>query len=718
MIDLERFTTIPEEASVLWNIWAKIGDTGPDDRGLKDGELTQCYPVEPGVDRYGAIYGGVGSKDLTGYVIFQAIADKATIRNLFKHPAKNSNAFKRNRKTYYYLNLEKHFDAETISEYRDHNKQMDILKGFDLSGLSDYRKTPERLNKPFVHGSEVSGNFTFGGGGADYTDLKTAIDDVGDVAGNTITFECIAANSPGADIDFDKTTTSDGLIRVFSTQYGFINNPKITGGSKWWKLDGRCNLKIEDIWVSDISLHYDTPTSGSPGRTHIFRRMYFEKGINLDPFFPNIEKTATPITIKFYGNLITGAVGAVDATGNWTIIQSTWGSDWNDYIFFENNTFIADYDYTQGAMYVDGSSGSLNFYNNAIYQSTGSISWKETVTNINLFNCARNKATSGTVNETNCITDLVSGDFVDVTIGNPNAGKITTDSRLFAVGVASGNIPEYTRDIVGDNIPTPDPSIGAFQAGAPSPEVFDGNPEVYFENHLEDATLTVTSAEEAFPKEHLTYSALWANWKATSTADQTLTADCGANVIASRLLLSGEFLDLSGAYVKLQYSDDDVIWSTLTGWTQQAEGPVLVRFTETTARYWRVVLTGLTAAPVIGHWGIYDPLVAPREIGEGTDLYKAKDLSLTHTTENGKDQMHKGPQLREGRLLLGNIIHEGAVADKVDELRGKGRTEKIYICLEPDTAPEEVFCALLKNSIFDPVKGQTRSPRLDYREVT
>lgn len=722
MIDLERFHTIPEDKEVLWNIWSKVGDTCRTDRGLKDGDLTQIYPAEHGIGIDGIPYGTIGERDLTDYVIVQARANKTAIRELFREPYHNSKAYKRRRKNNYYLHLDKLFDHEDLLKYRDHGRPVPIIRAFDLSKISDYRKTPDRLKKAFVSGSVISGDYTYGAGGSGplhYTDKKTAADAIGAVGSNTINFECIGANSPGADIDFDKVTNLDGLIRFFSTQYGFRSNPVTNAGGKWFRLDGSCNITFEDLTIENHSFHYDKPTTGSTGRTHIFRRLLLVKGTNKDPFYPNIDKAGTPITIKFYGNLIIMPVGATGNQGNWIPVDSSWGTtDWNEHIFIENNTLIGDYAYAEGAILITGANNGYVFQNNVIYQSTGTISWKELLAGgCVLNNCARNLAVSGTFTENDCITDLVSGDFIAVS--GVDAGKIDIDSRLYATGKDTGNIPEFDRDIIGGYLSEQGPSMGAFLAAFAPPEPMDPNPEIYFNNLLagESVTLTATSELDGFPIENITLEALLYDWQATSTANQVLTADCGSAVTASRVLLSGNFIDLEDVGVKIETSTNGSDWDVLAYRTQQIAGPVLLSVPETSARYWRVTLSGLTTAPVIGHWGIYDPLIAPRKLGDGSDLYRAKDNSVTHTTETGRDQMHTGPIMREGRLLLGNILEGGAVADKVDELREFGRTGKIFICLNPEEAPEDVFYALLTRSIMDPIVGQTRKPKLDYREV-
>lgn len=467
MLDLDRFVDVAEGEIVPWHICAKVGTSN----GHNDGDLVQAYPATPGIDSYGAAYAGIiGRKTLTGFAVLEVNADRETIRNLFAIPHKNSNAYKYNRNNYSFIDFDDIFTMAEVSFYRDHTRQVPILKNFNVARISDYRERPERLTQALPHGSVDSGTYTVGGvsPSPDYDDLKLAMDDVGTVGSNTLEFVIIGANSPGANIDFDKTTNADGLIYIHSTLYGYRSNPLITGGGKWWQLDGNCNYLIEHINVNGISLHYDSPTTGSTGRLHTFRCNVFDVTTNHDPFFPDIDEPGIPLRIEFYGNVIFGRSTTARARCENIIVGSGWtSSTWAENIYFENNTLICDYDdYSEAAIDITGTDINTSFYNNVVYQSIGTRAWKNTLATgtATLNNCARNKALLGSFTENNCIIDLIASDFLSVTIAENDCGKIDHNSRLFKAGVNSGNIPGYTRDIVGDYVSADAPAMGAFQA--------------------------------------------------------------------------------------------------------------------------------------------------------------------------------------------------------------------------------------------------------------
>jgi hypothetical protein len=463
MLDLDRFVGIAENEAVLWNICSKIGDTGPTDAGRKDGDLTQCYPAKPGIDAYGVPYGDLGRMTYKGYAIVQVEATKKEIRKLFKSPAKNSEAYRRKCENYSFIDLDEVFTLGEMIHYRNHDKHVPIVKNFDIKKIKNYKDHPERHDKPHIHGSVTSGTYSITG---DYADLKLAMDDVGAVGSNTLEFVINNANSPGANIDFDKVTNSDGLIWVHSTKYGFRSNPLTTGSGKWYQFDGRCNVLIEDFMVNGISFHYDDPTSGSTGRTHTFRRIVFDRTTNHDPLYTNIDNPGTPITIKFYGNLILGRSTASGGRATDVPVGSNWTTPiWNANFFIENNTIIADRNYADAIVTVSGASINPVFRNNVVYGSVGTNAWKESVNKVILNNCARNLALSGTFTENDCITDLVAGDLKSVTIAETDCGKIATNSRLYAAGDSTAIWPNSERDLIGEYIPDDGISMGAFQAG-------------------------------------------------------------------------------------------------------------------------------------------------------------------------------------------------------------------------------------------------------------
>lgn len=142
MLDIDRFVGIAEGVEVFWHIWVKVGSE-------KDGDLMQCYPVEPGVDREGVPYGHVGKGDLSAFAIIKVKADKEGIRKIFKKTAKNSKAYKSKKRNYSFVDIDEAFSFAEVSLYRDRTRQVPA-KDFNVTGISDYRKKPERLDREAI----------------------------------------------------------------------------------------------------------------------------------------------------------------------------------------------------------------------------------------------------------------------------------------------------------------------------------------------------------------------------------------------------------------------------------------------------------------------------------------------------------------------------------------------------------------------------------------
>lgn len=722
------------------HIFFKIGDHHQDDRGRKDGEPVYWQPAT-GEDCFGQPR-YIGPGDKKDFVVVWALSTEEEIQELFKMPRKNSNAYKKGRKTNYYLDLEKVFTAKGVKDYRDHDKEMVPHPVFDLmADLSDYRINRKRLEKDFVSGSISSGNYDIGSGG-DYSNVylfEQAI--AGDVGDGELIGTLISNNDVGANVISlsSHVTSSIGSITITSDNAGSgmggyqISNTDANFKRVYIGIGG--NYNIGDVIFNKFLFDY---TAGTGERVCRIRNTVIDGSSSADTATPWLYIDAAgfggpedPGELYFYNNIIITPHKTGGIEGDPVELDMTGYTDvnFNNFVHFENCSFFIDSTVSgmQALRFENAPAGQTyqgfkNLVCHGIDTATVGMVEIRTASTVQLdypaYDGSNYTQSGGAVTETGKITSE-DADFLSLDTGNEEFGYIDAGSGLYASG--GDGLAENINDIINAIWPPApaDMSRGPFSGFVPPPLDMDPNPEVYYENHLagDGVTITATSELTGFPIENITLEALLYDWQATSTADQTLTADCGSAVTVSRVLLAGNFIDLTDVGIKISYSTNGSSWETLAFTTQLTSGPVLLSVTETTARYWRIKLSGLTTAPVIGHWGLYDPLIAPRLLGDGSDLYRAKDNSVTHTTETGRDQMHIGPIMREGRLLLGNILEGDDVADKVDELRELGRTGKMFICLNPEESPEDVFYALLTRSITDPIVGQTRSPRLDYREV-
>lgn len=704
-----------------WNIWFKVGDNSLGNRGKKDGEPTHYQPA----DMY------VGPGDRKGYVILKVTATEEAVRELFKMPQGNSLAFKHGRRTNYYLDFEKIYNVDEVRAFRNHDREVEPIPGA-LSLFSDYRNNKARLDKPFIHGSISSGTYTIGPT-ADYTNLRTFEGDiVGDVEGNTITGQVIGDNDiggGGAVLISDHSTDSDGRIIITSNNVnGGKECPRITCASAPGTIirisDGNQSVTYEGNVFSKVIIESNADTTKV--REVLIRRVW---GDNIDTGGNNTKlrfNYAQPVNTVLKCHDI---VMATNHNGNSELIDMDFAgyttAQYAAGMLLENITviIIGASDFTYYVYWRNADSGqSPELRNWVIHNTAGNKSmYILGSATLQLKNFAMNtypfNVPAAGYNYDPARIATVDGDFESVTPADDDFCKIDLFSNLYAVGTDQ---IEPILDIIGAAWPPTAPSIGAFSGYVTPPVAIPEYPEVYHTNPVADSgaviTVTGTDGGDEYAAINLAREASWAAWKAADTADQTLHIDCGAAITASRLLLAGGFLDLDGAPMLFQSSSDDAAWTDVAAWIQDGAGNILIGFAETTKRYWRVIMSGLTSAPIIGHWGIYDPLTAVRTLGDGSDYHRAKDLSVNHLSENGRVQVHEARQLMLGRLLLGQGLYESDFDDKTKILRLQGKTGKVWICLHPNTAPEEVFNALLGEIVY-PVKGTTIAPVINYKEV-
>lgn len=162
-------------------------------------------------------------------------------------------------------------------------------------------------------------------------------------------------------------------------------------------------------------------------------------------------------------------------------------------------------------------------------------------------------------------------------------------------------------------------------------------PDVLSQNVLEDCTVTYDSVEDAIYKaQYVANRSRLSKFVGEDTTPQHIVFDYGAAVSVDTFVLDRNFV-ITGAssQLLLQYSDNNVDWTTLLTLTKAgdlatASIPVWKIFTAESHRYWRLRMTGLTAAPTIysvwlgtrlqltmGPYGAFDPWA---EVSEDVEL--------------------------------------------------------------------------------------------------
>lgn len=155
----------------------------------------------------------------------------------------------------------------------------------------------------------------------------------------------------------------------------------------------------------------------------------------------------------------------------------------------------------------------------------------------------------------------------------------------------------------------------------PSPALDSRHPRIGYASLLLDipgAVLAVTSETDDEPAVNLKNPATYLRWRATSTATQNLDIDAGSAVTVGYWAIAAHNLGTVGATARLYYSDDAVSWTpAATGLAPTDDRVQIDEVTPASHRYWRLAITGASAAPAIGVLYIGQILQVPTRVAVG-----------------------------------------------------------------------------------------------------
>ena len=462
-----------KEKTEVLDILIKRGDQHADDLGYKDGDLVSWQPVT-GVDCFGQPR-YIGPSDRKHFVIVRVLSTKEEIKGLFKTPHKNSNAYKRGRKSYYFMNLEEVFTPQAVAEYRDHDKEVEPQPIPSLADFSDYRIDKKRHDKTFVPGSIKSGLKTIGQGG-EFSHMGLFLAAIsGDIGDNTLIGQVISDNDIGDNnITLSNITSETGLIQITSnkTFAGFGSyRTSTTSALKSFVIDGGGNYLIEYQYFEDIAL-LSTSNSVSTRETTVrncviasdkiqsagLMQVTLSNGVKVNKIYnlvlyANTDDSIVLLGINVNDDAVTTAFwNATQFIQNLTLIYRGNGSNPTCVRVYSNNT---GYTYTFRNILMFCENDAKKAIMDPFSGGTG-CTWK-------LVNCARRGITDfndpGDLVEQDCITGITTGDLLAIDKANDNCAKIGKSSIVYAAG-SIDILPENTVDIIGADWYT-FPSIGA-----------------------------------------------------------------------------------------------------------------------------------------------------------------------------------------------------------------------------------------------------------------
>lgn len=221
-----------------------------------------------------------------------------------------------------------------------------------------------------------------------------------------------------------------------------------------------------------------------------------------------------------------------------------------------------------------------------------------------------------------------------------------------------------------------------------NPTIPLSNSRIGIESITRTGAITASSAAAGFPaiaaRNPLTYEF----WRPTAVP-AWWKVDAGVPVACDYLGIAAHTLG-AGATVSLEYSSDDVSWTSIMSYAPPTDAPLMFLFEEVTARYWRINVTGAVSSVGV----VY--------IGKVLEMQRACFSGLSPINFSRNTSIR--PVRSEGGQWLGrSVIREGSsmsvayrhldydwYKDNFDPFVEQARTYPFFFAWRPDGYPETV----------------------------
>jgi hypothetical protein len=159
-------------------------------------------------------------------------------------------------------------------------------------------------------------------------------------------------------------------------------------------------------------------------------------------------------------------------------------------------------------------------------------------------------------------------------------------------------------------------------------------------------TVSASSAAAGFPASAAANPLTYEFWKPTAVPGWW-RVDAGAPVTVDYVGIAAHNLATAASTVTVQSSDDNDTWVDVDSHTPTSDAPIMFLFAPTTARYWRVVVTGNT------------PTVGVIYIGAVLEMQRAAFAGINPIDLTRRTTIR--PNVSEGGQWLGrSVIREGS----------------------------------------------------------
>lgn len=154
---------------------------------------------------------------------------------------------------------------------------------------------------------------------------------------------------------------------------------------------------------------------------------------------------------------------------------------------------------------------------------------------------------------------------------------------------------------------------------------------------LDPATVATASSETAgFEADSVLDPATYSRWVAAA-APATLTLDLGSAKDVDYVMLAGHNFASAGVTAKVEYSFDSIMWTEIAPDRLFADNRAIAfLFTETTARYWRVVTAGGVPRVAVVYLGLSLAMERPIYGGHSPATLSRRTTYRPTLSENGQ----------------------------------------------------------------------------------
>lgn len=208
-------------------------------------------------------------------------------------------------------------------------------------------------------------------------------------------------------------------------------------------------------------------------------------------------------------------------------------------------------------------------------------------------------------------------------------------------------------------------------------------------------TVTASSEATGYAKENAIDYLPFTRWKPTAASSEWIKVDHGTAYACDYLAVYGHTLAASVATIKAQYSTDNASWSDAhTEVMPATTEPLMVIFNRQTARYWRVLVNGTSAAEL---GVVYVGQILQQEVGFQPGFTPAglgrDDEVLVNSSRSGQFIGQSVLRRGESTQMAFNEMSQSYARDEYDPFLDHAATKPFFLAWNQDDFPSEVgFC--------------------------